>query len=750
MIVICALLMICAGCGSKETGGAKSGAVQRFSEKEISIATPQVQEMLRAMNSAELPEKNTFQKINDDLDAGKITKQEAVKLTFIAAYADESLPDRYRTEQEQPWTDSAAMEAKWWLNENWETLSDDEKKELLPFHVTPDDPRSFFHPANQDKKKGMLDKLEIIPAAQAAPDWEMGDAIISENPLRYVMIKYNKQDPGIKERVKWVNESLFKSWPEIEQLLEKRPTHGVVVYLTSLSGGTRGQASMQTYNDSIKRCTVLIKKDLDEKRTKAVTTHELFHCFQFYIPLKYDTEPRRWMMESTAKWSEHYIWPDYNTEWDVLGGFFSSLDTHMITWNRQHEYRTYAWYLYQTQVLNNPKNVKEDLYAVKDKDAHDVVAGAAGFPHLFADYMMWNWNQDPKEMYLDAPKFPTGVNEYGMMYPFGEAFDLKLINAKKKENMQALANTLAGAYKMDVYGEDIEKVVYRFQQKGDDIHQRHALIQIGNSWHDEDWTDLTEKTFCRKKSEENVNTVVLVFSNADKSEFGSATYSYEIDTTGECVPGWHGYTKWSWETSRSTNFPKNAFAEASVQTYKQTASMTAYDTLVYYEDNDEFLVKDQSISYTFFEQQDTRYSDRCGIQSHTITNNNKGTASHTWEIDETDLYNSKAPTRLSGDEDGTYDVDMDVSPPTEWVTATSTRHKTYKDCGLEGAFTPRENKPEETETSTTKMMLGSTGPNDIEIKMSPDKKRISGTATQKMGNGGDEWDVKIEVDYRYG
>jgi hypothetical protein len=753
ILIISAMLLACAGCGNREAGAekdaAKESSKQKFSEKEISIATPQVQEMLRAINSAKPPEKNTFQKINDDLDAGEITKQEAVKLTFIAAYADEKLPDTYKTEQEQPWTDSAVMEAKWWLDENWDILSEDEKEALLPFYVTPDDPRSFFHPANQENKQGILDALEIIPSADAAPDWSMGEVIISENPLRYVMIKYNKQDPGIAERVKWVNESIFKSWPQIEALLEKKPTHGVILFLAPLSGGTRGQASMNTYSDNIKRCTVLIKKDMEEKRTKAVTTHELFHCFQFYIPLKYDTEPRRWMMEATAKWSEHYVWPDYNTEWDTLGGFFSSLDTHMITWNRAHEYRTYTWYLYLTQLLNNPKKVKEDLYAVKDKDAHDVVAATQGFPHFFADYAMWNWNQDPKFKYRDAPKFPTGTYEGSLMSPNGAAMDSETFFGESKSQQQASANSLSAAYKMAVFDDSIEKVTYRFPQKGDETHQRHALIQIGEVWHEEDWTDTTEKKFCRKRSEEKVNTIVLVFSNADKSELGSAAYNYEIDTTGECVPEWHGYTKWSWETSRAVNFPKNAFAEASTQTYEERSSMTAYDTLVYDEEEDEFMIKDQSIEYRFHEKQDTRYTDRCGIQSHTITNDYEGSTSSSWEIDKDDLYSSDAPTRLSGNYDGTYDVDLDAHDYSEWMSYTSTRHKTYKDCGLEGAFTPRQNSPEETDTYTSKAKDFKLAPNTIQIEMSPDKKHIKGTTTQKMGSGGDEWDVKIEVNYEY-
>jgi hypothetical protein len=92
---------------------------------------------------------------------------------------------------------------------------------------------------------------------------------------------------------------------------------------------------------------------------------------------------------------------------------------------------------------------------------------------------------------------------------------------------------------------------------------------------------------------------------------------------------------------------------------------------------------------------------------------------------------------------------MDINPPTDWITSTFTRHKTYKDCGFEGAFTPRENSPDETETDVGKTRLSSSGPNDIDIEMTSDMKAIKGTAVQKWGSGGDAYDINIEVNYEY-
>jgi hypothetical protein len=727
---------VLSGCDAKTDSDYSDSALDEFSpEIQTLLKIPSVQQV----NSGKIIEQNVYQKIDSAMEKGKISKVQAVKLSFIASNSNDKLPKEYQSQIKNS-GDSALNDAQYWLTENWNTLTADEKKDLEPFYVPPDSEKSFYHPANQDRVPEFLKNIEIIPGVNAAPDWSVGEAIITESPIRMAFIKYNKDEAGIKQRVGWVNESVFHSWPKIEALMETRPQKSVFIFLVPMSGNALGSAGMRSYEDNITRCTILLKADMDEKSIKSTLTHELFHCFQFAIPLKYDLPPRKWMMEATATWSEHYVWPEYNFEWRFLGSFFNSLDTHMITWNKGHEYSTYAWYIFMTQLKNNPNKVKSDLYAVKTKNAKDVVTSEIGFNDDFAEFAVWNWNQEPKILYRDAPNFPTGNTEKGLMQPNGAAFNKQIISSKSEKSMTGFATGLSAYYDLTAFSSSIEKVVFKFNGPEDLSDKRQALFKIGDQWYFEDWTTLTEKTFCKSRPDQDVEAVVLIFSNAKNTE-ETESYPYIIDTTGECTPAWRGYMKWSWEKSRSTDFG------VADQSYEQSSSLVSNDILVYDMEEDEFYLKEQSVSYKFNEVQDTKYKDSCGVMSHLISTHSQGSTVHQYEGDENDFYNSPAPIRLDGEGDGVYVLDTDIHPGTEWITYSYTRDRKYKDCGFEGSFTPKENKPEDITHDVHQTDTLGHSPNDIKLQMSDDKKKISGTATQDMGNG---IVATIEAEYVYG
>jgi hypothetical protein len=745
------LAVLSAGCGKKGTAWSETDTSTAFSEKELEGLDEDIKQIAESAGESVKKDDTSLTKIMQALEDGRITESQSVMLTLLYSFDPNNLPSEYQSNAENEPTDSALMYAEWWLNENWDSLTEEEKEAFLPFYVSPDDTRSFHYPGNKNKEQ-MLKKIEVIPSVQAAePAWKYITIELNPEPLIGAVIYYpNNGNASMLQRAQWANESIRKAWPMFKSLLAKQPTQVVFMYLTDVNGGT-GEASMKTIANA-KRCRIYVSKHLNEKKTKSTTSHELFHCFQFYIPLKYDTIPRRWMMEATAEWSEHYVWPDYNVEWSNLPDFFSGLDNTLINWDGSWEYNTYMWYLFNSQKVSAGR-VAEDLSEASTKDPKEVVAKNSYFPSMFADYALWNWNQEPEIIYQDAPKFPTGTVKGHPMYPNGEAVDVWIRDSKKKEFRQMTIAPLSMGYDVHVFKDPIEKVKFDFSEEGNDLHRRQALIKIGNAWHWEDWTTLKEKTFCRTRDEEKVKSVVLIGTNADSSDGVLSATGYEVDTTGECTPEWHGHTKWSWKRTRSDNFPANAFAKASSQTYSQESSMVSYDTLVEDAENGEFLIKTQSITYSFNEKQLTKYTDSCGIQSHLIESTWKGSKSSSWEIDENDMYNSDAPTRLSAVEEGsdTYDADVDAHDySSEWVSINDINQKVYKPCEFEGAFTPTAHKPVETDTYIGASDRFKTEPNDIKAERSSDGKRISGSVTQKMGSGGEEWDVLIEVDYRYG
>ncbi|MEK6816238.1 MAG: hypothetical protein AABY09_01380, partial [Nanoarchaeota archaeon] len=248
------------------------------------------------------------------------------------------------------------------------------------------------------------------------------------------------------------------------------------------------------------------------------------------------------------------------------------------------------------------------------------------------------------------------------------------------------------------------------------------------------------RTFCRTEDGRMVKGVILVSSNADTDT--SWDYEYSVNTKGECNPEWRGTVKVTWQFE---NTDAMGFA---TQAYTRDGSMFSNDVLVFDTENDEFLLKDQHITYSYNEQQVTTYPDECGPQRSTLTNVQSGTGHGSWEIDEHNTYDSDAPTRIRG-EDGEYELDVDVGPSYDWLTSTDTRDKVYKPCGFEGRFTPTAqgstNDVYNGASSMMKYMLSS-----IKLQTSEDRLRLYASETVNINWGTKQIPIHVEADYRFG
>ncbi|MBW2964391.1 hypothetical protein KY363_02930 [Candidatus Woesearchaeota archaeon] len=742
IIIITTFLLLAAGCGKKAADDAESTAgsgSEKVSKKDLAQFDEEIQELLTRNDNYTKPKPTSFAKISDALESNEITKEEWVMLTILAAYAPDQVPDRYRGAM--PTTGRTNLqEAKWWMNEHWNEFSDETKEILEPFYVLPDDPRSFHNQDTREDREAILKQLEIIPSVEGA-EVDFVDAIISTSPMKWVLITYTKGNALSKQQAGWANESIHKAWPMFENLLGKYPTEKVYLFILN-TGSDYGTADMKTGGGKY-RCMIEINDTMGEKKTKSTVSHELFHCFQFAIPLKYDVKPRMWMMEATATWSEHWVWPDYNSEWEYLNSFFDELEVDMITWNEKREYSTYMWYLYLTQMTGNLGIVKDNLFDVKTIDGRDVVASTPGYKTFFADYALWNWNQEPELKYQDAPKFPDGPKAK----PNGASYD-KAVHEKDNLDFGFVeAKSLSNHYRLHAIKDDIDKVVFKFKEKGTEEHKRQALIKIGDIWHWEDWTDITERKFCRTRPEEKVTAVVIIVSNSNKKTTDMWNMEYEIDTQGKCNPEWRGSTTWSWSNSWGWDILY------ATHTLGWTASMTSYDTLVYDEEEDQFLVKDQVISYYDNWYHNVMFDQDCGMMYERERKMYSGTAQSHWDIPSDHPSEGDAPVRMSVDYEDpmVYDVDLNILPERrEWITLVDTSASQKVACPLEGIMTPSSGSYIKADTRYYQMTDFNSKPYEIKLEISEDGKRIRGTETQKMGSGEEEWDIRITVDYAYG
>lgn len=752
------LIMLAVGCGGKDDQGQITGEVpsEKISERDIKEFDEEVQTLIMRGQEFISVEDTPFDKIAQALEEEKITKAESVILTFTAAFDADNLPKEYEAPIPERLPDGILMEAEWWLEENWASLTEKEKEALEPFHVPPTDPRSFFHPDYQNKRKGNLGGFQLIPLAHASPVLPTNvEVLVWNNPRRVVYLAYyDDGTPLSKQRALWVEESVQKAWVMFKELLGFMPYHDVHVALVPM-GRIHGSAKIMQFGPTERACSIKVNNNLDERHTKAAASHELFHAFQFEIPLdSWNNDAQIWMVEATATWSEHYVWPDYNTEWYNLGSFFYNLNKHMVAHDKKREYATYMWYLFLTQNIGT-EIVKKNLHDVHQMDGRLVVSTTDYFDTLFAEFALWNWNQDPELRYQDAPEFPTGVimvpkmiPPKQSMYPNGPSYRSMVHRKNREDHVQITLNSFSMVYRMHAIKDEIKKLEFKFEKKGDSLHKRQALIKIGDIWHWEDWTDTIERKFCRTRDEERVSAVVLIASNADHNKQATYGLDYDVVTKGECIPEWRGTIKWSWQYSTTHEFPPIPATEQ----YNERSYMIANETLVYDEDEGEFLIKNQFITYYYRTSSETNYRQEYGMQFDKKEQIYKGSTSSSWTIDEKHPYQSDAPTRLLRDDDNPllFLVDVDEHEWGKgWITVTDKRISRRRAFPLEGIATPTPGTYDQTEIDIDQTDRFRHEPNDVEVLMSEDRKQIKAVIKQKSGSERADYDITIEINYSF-
>jgi len=692
-------------------------------KKEINleeITDSEIKEFLE--NKLPEPKQTTYDKIDLAEEGGTIDEVQANTLRIIAGYTPEALPSSYKSEEMPGRTSLQA--AKIWLRKNWDTLDEETQELLYPYKVLPNHPDSYLNKPTTTEK--ITETLSIIPSVSAL-DYE-GKYIthtISETPNRIANIYY--KDSSKKQQAEWIANAYDKSFKMYEPYFGIKPDQTTYFFIKPM--GDYGTADTDVIDDK-KRCIIEIKEGMNEQMTKSTTAHELFHCFQFYLPLEYSPSDMQWLMEATATWSEHYVYPEYNKEHEYIDGFFYDLNLNMIYYGNTREYQSYMWYLFQTQYANDINAPITALKAAKTKSATDAATEINGFNDLFSDFALWNVNYGPAKKYQDSPKFPSKTPAGGGSYSeFSYKKDLELPETTIMER-------LGMGYHVVMFKPDVKKAVIKFDDRGDEEHQRQALVKIGNTWHIEDWTDLEERKFCLNRAEEKVTMIIMIFSNSDKT----ADYNEEftVNTKDECQPTWHGTLKVSWN-----QFYQPDWMDPLVtRTLKTSGSYTATEELYFDDNHNTYDVISHTGLYNAERLKRDDYNQDCGY----IYTSSEETYSGIYSKE----YDKKnpGPKRLEIEYDY-YDEPLNktsikLTPlGKDWVNYRDVKSGKEITCasGTEKSFI---NPIEGTTTADFSMPTDS----EIKVEMDPDAKKIIGSTTYDVKSG--EWgNYKINVDYHY-
>ncbi len=503
--------------------------------------------------------------------------------------------------------------------------------------------------------------------------------------------------------------------------------------------------------ETTKRCNIIIKKNQDDKGLAATAAHELFHCVQYHIPLR-DYPNDAWLYESTAVWSEEFVFPTYNTEHQYDPLIFATFNKEFFDISNDRNYGGYLWwfFLYQEAGKHPSPILKALTDAKKPSTEKKALQARPNFAKEHKEYALWNYNKEPYKYYQDADGKPSAM-------PLPPSYENWLVDNQFSVEMENDMEPGAILYKQYQIDENVDKLRFNFEAMNGRVFDDMGIqlvYKIGGDWHYMDATYEDEVVFCRKRSSEHVTEAMLILDNGNLDDTYLGVLTVEADKT--CPPAWGGFITLTWTDSGTKSDLPTLSGDPVTGMWDEKGSITIRDELLYDKEEDEFLIKKTSYSYAHSERQSISYSRPCGLLYESDVSTMSGGGTKEWEIDKDNLWKTDAPTRFDASDDGAgiYEVSLDPAVGTFVSHSESTEERNT--CPLWGVSTP--GPPEHSSDVWDSTYNSEDGyipvadPNtyDVRAVLSPDRKRLTGAGDANFNYDGREVPVHVTIDYSYG
>lgn len=590
---------------------------------------PVVTELIAAADES-LPAEDSLGRIQQALNEGGLSTPEAIELKTRAWFGHDEVPEQYTADDAASVASgrSTMRSDRQWVYENYQTLDGDDQALLEPFILPPDDPGSFFNPEYSSTSRNGGNWLSIAFAPESGPD--------------AALIYYRDESGEVEQEVKaaWVKDALAKAWPKFTQLLGISPVNLIDVYLTD----TGSDLGVATWKGDY--CEICLGKTQDKEAIQTTAVHELFHCFQYEIPMQ-STDEHEWLAEATAVWSEHYVYPadPYNSEWEHHDTFFSDTRSKRLTYDGSHEYGDYLFALFAVQYLETPGVIDQMLWASSNTDVPDLIYAAFDeYPEAYRQFSLYAFNRKRWKLFTDDPAFPD-------VYPKADSVEAYRMEEHSPPRDQNVIGTLAAGgigYDLFTFGNvegDIRSVEFDFSAMpaDDEKLRRTGIFRIGGEWYEEDWSDRVSREFCRADPDGLITHALVIIANADLKSHRDIDFTVAIQ--GMCGSS-SGFVRWT-----------ESVAEPDVKVFE--AVYYQEDWLEYDPVEGAYVSTHCHKTYTMT---DTTY-----FGDSTIQEVGSGVLDFTYSKDDT-------PRRLElsgGSTGGLLYIDTSNSEPSDWVTYTT-------------------------------------------------------------------------------
>jgi|GEM_PF-3900335 len=755
LFILLSLLVSCS-CSGPASGGDTGTTAVNTSQSEQGLFDVYEKERTKEPVIVE----DARYKIEEAFEKKEISEEEYIVLRFQEAFEPEALPAAYQSDEHGPRPNDNSF-LFYMLRTRWDTFSPETKKALHKYYVPSWDPDSIWYDPEQKNELSMTASVDnesgekLAAPVQQFTDWLtiVPAAAAVTNKLNGYDFKIYFVNSGDEGKATVVTNALVKAYKKYKAAGMAEPTDWIWADVQTIPNGDLGSERLENVmNDGVRRCTIRIERNQDTKHLETTAAHELFHCFQESMQLpNYVTD--EWIWESTAVWSEEYVFPDYNTEHDYDPDYFMELNKDFLDKAENKDYGAYLWWFYLSQKAGkSPVPILKGLQNAKDQmGSRNSLKHRPQWYEEQKEFALWNVNYKPFKYYQDSDNKPSEI-------PYGDSAEYKDVKKGDKFSMPVDMDTGGMKYFVYIVNDNVKKLTFNLEGGNKHAHDKlgvQMIYKVGDNRLYEDVSDRDKVVFCRTRPSEKVSKVLLIVNNADLDNMFSG--KHEVDASGKCTPGWSGYTRVKWSDSGSDNDLPTLSGDPTVGSWFERGSITVHDTLVYDQEYDEFLVENTSYSYNFAEHQQVNYDRPCGLLYTSGDDWMTGGGTKNWEINKDSIWNSLAPRRLESAEEGGGIYTLDIDTAVGKYMSRSQSIERQNTCPLFGITTPAP--PENTidtwvdySNSETDGYVGVKVPDlhDYRVKLSEDRKRLTGYGEANFIYHDYKVPVQIDVDYSYG
>lgn len=519
------------------------------SSTPVATSTRTPEPVTTATPEPDAPALSSLALIHEAEVTGAITHEEALLYSVYALYADDRLPAQFDGAANH---DSMVMGQ---IRDEWQSLTPATQQALAPYLLPPTAAGSWHELRTASSAEGT-----------AAIVWK---SVTSSNNVRiWYQTRYagdatkaTQVRDAIDERIYTVlHHVMGKGWLPDGGHANNGGSSMLDIYLvrdvdyyglaTSYIGCEQTPAWINLDSDRA------IGDELTDGMIQTAA-HEMMHAVQFAYSLKEECSSYNWLAESTAKWFEHQVYPQANSEHVFVSSYLDTAYWPLERTNYDRQYGAYLYFFYVSETTGDPSIVRRAWENVATMDSLSAVdQGGASFSTYWGEFAVANWNPNAESFYqeyddlverakpysditpvdpgdgLEILALPMHLDHLSMQYfvyqfPDDTARSITFVNGITAE-MSPQPDLL---YADDKYYQG--ELLPLEKRRNIEVH---ALFRIAGDpeWKHADWTLEKQVAFCRDTIAERLEELVIVVANGE-SDNKSPSYTFEAPGEGAAL-----------------------------------------------------------------------------------------------------------------------------------------------------------------------------------------------------------------------